>query len=130
MTRTDQLRACAEHEAAHTIVALHHRVPVYDIHLRANGTGYTQISPHCAPSVTAAITSAGDLWQRELGTVPYLDLSCGDLQAMEQRHGLDALWAAERNARRVLVQRRRAVLALADRLMTERTIRLALPPAA
>ncbi|MEV8554835.1 hypothetical protein AB0L04_34145 [Streptomyces glaucescens] len=125
-----QLRACAEHEAAHAIVALHHRVPVYDIHLRSNGTGYTTRSAHCARPVSAAITAAGDLWQREYGTVPYIDLACDDLRTMEREHGFGSLWSAERDARRILVQRRSAILALADRLMTERTIRLALPPAA
>lgn len=127
---TARLRACAEHEAAHAIVALHHRITVYDIHVRANGSGYTTHAGSPARSVQAAITAAGDLWQQEYGTVPYLDLSCDDLRTMEHEHGLGALWSAQRDARRVLVKRRRAVLALADRLMNERTIRLALPPAA
>jgi len=130
MTSRHPLRACAEHEAAHAIVALHARIPVYEIRLYANGTGYTKHAGSTIPSVQAAITAAGDLWQREYGTVPYTDLSCADLPAFEREHGLGALWTAQRDARRILIQRRRAVLALADRLMDERTIHLATRPAA
>ncbi|WP_180685320.1 hypothetical protein [Streptomyces gossypiisoli] len=125
----DQLRACAEHEAAHAVVSLHHRITVYEIGIRANGSGYTTHAPTSVRSVQAAITAAGDLWQQEYGTVPYTDLSCHDLLTMEREHGLGALWAAQRDARRVLIQRRRSVLDLADRLMKERSIRLAIPPA-
>nr|WTB31086.1 hypothetical protein OG781_17795 [Streptomyces sp. NBC_00830] len=129
MTSSQQLRGCAEHEAAHAIVALHARVPVYQVRLYANGTGWTEHGGSSVPSVEAAITAAGDLWQREYGTVPYVDLSCRDLPDFERQHGLSALWSAQRDARRILIQRRRAVLALADRLMDERTIRLARPAA-
>jgi len=122
-------RLFAEHEAAHAVVARHYGMTVTHIHLDRNG-GYTRYHGPSTGWQEAAITAAGDLFNREYSTVPYQDGSCKDLADFEREHGLDQLWQANRAARSILTQRRRAVLALADRLMDERTIHLATQPAA
>lgn len=120
------LRACAEHEAAHAVVAAHFGAPVHEVTATARGDGSTIYDAGRVNRLQqAAITAGADLWNRELGTVPYQDLGCLDLATFEREHGLGPLWQAERVARQILTARRAAVLALADRLVVERTIRFA-----
>lgn len=123
---THLLRVLAEHEAAHAVVARHFGMTVTEIHVGPT-RGRTCWYGDAAQWQEAAITAAGDLFNREQGSVPYQDFGCSDLRAFERDHGLDQLWQAQRAARSILIQRRRAVLALADRLMRERTITLARP---
>jgi hypothetical protein len=115
------LRLVAEHEAAHAVVAAHfgsrlHRIVVRDT------DGYTLHSGPTEPTWQAAITAAGDAYNRKLSSVPYVDLGCDDLARFERVHGLGRLWHAERLALDVLTTRRAAVTALADRLERERVI--------
>lgn len=117
-------RLFAEHEAAHAITARHFGLTVTTIHIGSRD-GYTRYHGHSEAWQEATVTAAGDLWNWEFGSVPYQDYGCGDLADFEREHGLDRLWDANRAARSILTQRRRAVLALADRLVAERTIRLA-----
>ncbi|MGW2040496.1 hypothetical protein [Streptomyces virginiae] len=114
-------RVLAEHEAAHAVVARHFGLDVLDIVIgdRSGRTVYRGLSETWQE---AAITAAGDLFNREFGTVPYLDYGCGDLRDLEREHGLDRLWDANRAARGILTQRRQAVLLLADRVQRERHI--------
>lgn len=123
---THLLRVLAEHEAAHAVVARHFGFDVTEI-VVGRTSGHTSWYGPSAKWQEAAITAAGDLFNRELGTVPYVDYACHDLQRFERSHGLSALFNANRAARSILKQRRRAVLVLADRLMRERTITLARP---
>lgn len=116
------LRACAEHEAAHAVVSAHYGMRVHEIRVGANGSGQTLHEVRGSALQLAAITAAGDLWNREMSTAPYTDLSCSDLAVFEREHGLNALWRAQRHARHILTLRRPAVLALASRLMDERHI--------
>jgi hypothetical protein len=76
----------------------------------------------CTSSRRAVITAAGDLWNREFGTVLYLDLSCVDLAGLVRQVGTQGVWQARRDARAVLATRRREVLRLADRLATAGTM--------
>lgn len=114
-------RLLAEHEAAHAVVARHFGMTVHSIRI-GRVRGYTEWSGPSASWQEAAITAAGDLFNREHSSVPYQDLACDDLKVFEREHGLDQLWQANRAARSILVQRRRAILTLADRIMRERTI--------
>lgn len=118
------LRVLAEHEAAHAVVARHFGMTVLDIRVRGQ-RGYTRWEGDSPQWQEAAITAAGDLFNREQGTVPYQDYACRDLKVFEREHGLDQLWQAQRAARSILTQRRRAVLTLADRIMRERFITFA-----
>lgn len=116
------LRAVAEHEAGHAVVAAHLGYRVTEIRI-ASGSGSTVWNAAASPSEDqAAVTAAGDLWCRELSTHPYVDLACDDLAAFERSHGLGRLWHAQRTARQILTARRDAVSALAERLMQERSI--------
>lgn len=113
-----RMRCLAEHEAAHAVVARHFGFTIVDIRL-GRVSGYTRWQGNAAAWQQAAITAAGDLFNREQGTVPYADLACSDLQVFEREHGLHRLWDANRAARSILIQRRRAVLTLADQLMRQ-----------
>lgn len=114
-------RLFAEHEAAHAVVARHFGLDVTQIVI-GNHSGRTAYRGLSEPWQEAAITAAGDLFNRELGTVPYADYGCADLRDLEREHGLDRLWDANRAARGILTQRRQAVLLLADRVQRERHI--------
>lgn len=118
------LRVLAEHEAAHAVVARHLGMSVFTIRVRGD-RGVTEWAGAAQPWQEAAITAAGDLFNREQGTVPYQDYACSDLKRFEREHGLDQLWDAQRAARSILLMRRRAVLTLADRIMRERFITFA-----
>lgn len=118
------LRLLAEHEAAHAVVARHFGFTVFSVRVHGD-RGYTEWTGAAQPWQSAAITAAGDLFNREQGTVPYRDYACSDLQTFEREHGLDKLWDANRAARSILIQRRRAILTLADRIMRERFITFA-----
>lgn len=117
-------RLLAEHEAAHAVVARHYGMTVHNIRI-GRVSGYTEWSGPSVGWQEAAITAAGDLFNREQGSVPYRDYGCGDLKRFEREHGLSQLWDANRAARSILIQRRRAVLTLADRIMRERYITFA-----
>jgi hypothetical protein len=115
-------RILAEHEAAHAVVARHFGFHVVEIHVGPT-RGRTCWYGPAAQWQEAAITAAGDLFNREQGTVPYQDYGCHDLKEFERDHGLAKLWDAQRAARSILVQRRRAVLTLADQLMSQPLMR-------
>ncbi|MEU2076863.1 hypothetical protein [Streptomyces sp. NPDC013489] len=116
-------RILAEHEAAHAVVAAHYGQTVHSISI-GRQSGVTRYSGTASSRERAAVYAAGDLFNRELGTVPYQDYGCGDLADLEHKHGLSALWQANRDARAVLSQHRQLVLDLADRLMTSPTLTL------
>lgn len=118
---TQLLRHLAEHEAAHAVVAAHYGIRVHEIRVQSR-SGYTLHEGGTAPQ-EAAITAAGDTWQRSLSGLPYTDLACSDLATFERAHGLDQLWHAQRAARQILTARRDAVQRLAARLSRDRTIR-------
>ncbi|MFG2330175.1 hypothetical protein ACGFMM_11175 [Streptomyces sp. NPDC048604] len=110
-------RILAEHEAAHAVVARHFGLPVVEIVLgRSSGHTLVDFGP-AELWQRAVVTAAGDLFNKEQGTVPYEDYGCGDLRDFERDHGLSQLWDAQRAARSVLKQRREAVVRLADQLM-------------
>ncbi|MGW2292287.1 hypothetical protein [Streptomyces phaeochromogenes] len=117
------LRAVCEHEAAHAVVAAHHGVRVLEVRASAQGQGFTAHEGATDPRVSAAITAAGDAWQRHLSGLPYEDLACVDLAVFEREHGLAALWGAQHEARAILTRRRAAVEALADRLARDHVVR-------
>ncbi|MGW6785385.1 hypothetical protein [Streptomyces sp. NPDC054987] len=119
--RVGNSRVLAEHEAAHAVVARHFGLDVYDIVI-GDRSGRTLYQVPAEPWLDAAVIAAGDLFNRELGTVPYLDYGCSDLRTLEREHGLAQLWDANRAARGVLTQRRQAVLRLADRVQREQHI--------
>ncbi|WP_405436674.1 hypothetical protein OG373_06755 [Streptomyces avidinii] len=114
-------RVLAEHEAAHAVVARHFGLTVTEVVIGAR-SGRTLYRGLAEPWQEAAVIAAGDLFNREQGTVPYLDYGCSDLRDLEREHGLDRLWDANRAARSILTQRRRAILLLADRIQRERHI--------
>ncbi|RSS50058.1 hypothetical protein [Streptomyces sp. WAC01280] len=116
-------RLLAEHEAAHAVVAAHYGQTVDSIRV-GQQQGETRYSGTATPREHAAISAAGDLFNRELGTVRYEDFGCGDLADIEREHGLHALWRANRDARAVLVGQRQLVLDLADRLMDTPVLQL------
>jgi hypothetical protein len=120
--RVSGLRQVAEHEAAHAVVAAHFGSRVREVVIQSADRGYTLHGLVTDPEQAAAITVAGDVYNRQLGSVPYRDLACADLAAFERTHGLGKLWAAERAALEVLTFRRAAVIALADRLVREGAI--------
>ncbi|MCX5586037.1 hypothetical protein [Streptomyces erythrochromogenes] len=116
-------RVLAEHEAAHAVVARHFGFDVVSIVI-GEQRGFTEWRNVGAELwQQAAITAAGDLFNRECGSVPYINYGCGDLKRFEEEHGLARLWDANRAARSILTQRRRAILTLADRIQRERYIR-------
>ncbi|EMD29630.1 M50 family metallopeptidase [Amycolatopsis azurea] len=120
---TDRIRACAEHEAGHAVVARALGYHVHTIHVGQDGSGYTAWDYSRAPhDHRAAITAAGDVAARTLGTTPYLDLACDDLARFEADHGLEALWSANRLAERLLTLHKTAVFRLASRLTEHRTL--------
>jgi hypothetical protein len=109
-------RLLAEHEAAHAVVAAHYGQQVDTIRV-GRADGETRYQCTATPREQAAITAAGDLFNREFGTVSYQDFGCRDLADMEREHGLGGLWRANRDAREILASQRQLVLDLADRLM-------------
>jgi hypothetical protein len=116
------LRSIAEHEAAHAVVARAFGYDVIQVHVdTANGVTAWDSST-APPAHQAAVTAAGDVWGRDHSQFPYVDLGCADLAGFEARFGLDQLWTANRTAGAILAEHRVAVLALASRLITERTI--------
>jgi len=120
--RSEFARSLAEHEAAHAVVAAHFGHPVTRIWIGANAGATLWDSVLASNAERAAVTAAGDLWNREFGTIAYRDLSCDDLERLVRQTGVGGVWHARRLARSVLTARRRAVLALADRLERERSI--------
>ncbi|MEU4235103.1 hypothetical protein AB0F17_63455 [Nonomuraea sp. NPDC026600] len=116
------LRAHAEHEAAHAILAAHFGLKVVEIRLNPPATSYTLYESGGISLQQCAISAGGDLWAREFSALPYTDLACGDLIDIEREHGLSAIWGAERLARQVLAANSRAVLSLAERLTADRVI--------
>lgn len=121
--RSEVVRLIAEHEAAHAVVARHFSHPVHCVSIREADDGWTAWDASGASRAErAAVTCAGDLWSCELGTVAYRDLGCADLERLVRLTGVGGVWSARRLARSVLTARRRAVLALADRLEVERFI--------
>jgi hypothetical protein len=115
-------RHVAEHEAAHAVVAAHFGLVVTRVVARAPGDGYTEYEQSADPAQRAAVTAAGDVYGKRLGSVPYVDLACDDLAKFERVHGLPRLWQAQRIAFDILTRRRAAVVALADRIERERAI--------
>ncbi|MEV8307856.1 hypothetical protein AB0P36_10955 [Streptomyces flavidovirens] len=124
------LRLVAEHEAAHAVVAATCGAHVHQVWVNARGEGRTIHSGTGSDRDAAAITAAGDVWNRHLGTVPYRDLACLDLKTFEREHGLRKLWHANQVARRILAAERQLVLDLADRLINEGAIVFQDQPAA
>lgn len=117
------LRLTAEHEAAHAVVARHLGHMVTRAWASDHGSGGTEWDARSATAAEqAAVSAAGDVWCREFGSVEYVDLACVDLATFEREHGLATLWSANRAARTILQARRAATLALADRLVAERSI--------
>lgn len=115
-------RNVAEHEAAHAVVIAHFGMRVRGIVARAPDDGYTEYEPTGTEVQCAIVRAAGDVWGRELGSVPYVDLGCADLAGFERSYGLGRLWQAQRDALAILTRRRDAVSALADRIERERAI--------
>lgn len=115
-------RLLAEHEAAHAVVAAHYGQAVQWIRV-GRDDGMTHYRGTSTPRERAAITAAGDLWNREYGTVPYVDYGCGDLADFQREHGLRALWQANRDARAALNEHLHLVTDLADTLMRQRILR-------
>jgi hypothetical protein len=116
------LAATAEHEAAHAVVARHLGLAVHQVHVDPRTlAGRTVVEP-ATPGDTAVVLIAGDLWARHFSTHPYPDRSCSDLARFETEHGFTTLWAAERQAHRILTTRQDAVRALAARLTREHHI--------
>jgi len=112
----------AEHEAAHAVVARYFGHPILRVRIGADDGVTVWDAELASGAERAAVTAAGDLFNRELGTVEYQDLACDDLARLVRQVGVGGVWHARRLARSVLTARRRAVLALADRLEIERCI--------
>lgn len=115
------LRQVCEHEAAHAVVAAYYRIPVRKI-LAGPSRGRTSCDDVGSAAQNAAIDAAGDVWERELMTLPYRDGSCSDLATLERTVGAAGVWQARRDARAVLQRHRAAVLRLADRLEEHRAL--------
>jgi hypothetical protein len=111
------LRLIAEHEAAHAIVALAYGVPVTRV-VATRTRGRTSHGT-CTRQQAVAIAAAGDLFNREFGTVPYRDASCSDLAYLEREVEASGVWKARRDARAVLRSRQQDVIDLA-RLLEQR----------
>lgn len=117
------LRLVAEHEAAHVVVAAYSGVTVRAVSINPRGQGRTIHDGAESNAHAAVITAAGDVFNRHLGTIPYQDLACLDLETFEREHGLNRLWLANQMAKKILTEHRQLVLDLANRLVVERTIR-------
>lgn len=115
-------RNVAEHEAAHAVVAAHFGHSVHEIVVQTPSDGHTVYELAADPDQRAAITAAGDVYGKRLGSVPYVDLGCSDLARFERAHGLGRLWRAERTALDILTAHRAAVTTLADRIERERRV--------
>ena len=121
MTARDPIRVAAEHEAAHGIVSAALGVTVARLVIYSNGSGECHRAT-CAHRTAAVISAAGDLWDSEFSVYPYRDSSCRDLQRQLQFVGVEGIWAARRDARKILTDRRQAVLKLGARLYREREL--------
>jgi hypothetical protein len=115
------LLVAAEHEAAHGVCAASLGVPVVRLAVFANGGGEC-IRGFTTPELSAAISCAGDLWDREFSTEEYRDGSCADLSRQLQMVGVHGIWRARREAREILTARRTQVLDLGARLYRQRQL--------
>jgi hypothetical protein len=120
--RSEFARCLAEHEAAHAVVAHHFGHRVHSVRIGADDSAAVWDATCASGAERAAVTAAGDLWNREFGTVEYHDLACDDLARLVRQVGVGGVWHTRRLARSVLTTRRRAVMALADRLEREHSI--------
>ncbi len=111
----------AIHEAAHAVVAAHFGMRVVEVRIGDNEGATTFEWRGTAPQL-AAVTAAGEAGQK-LMPGRYEDLACADLAIFEREHGLGLLWQAQRDAQAILTTRRKAFVALAQRLDRERRIR-------
>jgi hypothetical protein len=117
----DEARAIAEHEAAHVLVAWGLGVYVASTRINPRGFGATLVDP-ATPTIDAAISAAGDVWDSELSDQPYRDGSCGDLLAQLELVGSAGIWHARRTARGILNARHHDVLHVASRLRRENAL--------
>ncbi|MFI8425111.1 hypothetical protein [Streptomyces sp. NPDC085479] len=115
----DMLRAVAEHEAAHVIVAQHYGCTINHVAINPNGHGHTSHTRAVNDFLNGVIIAAGDVWQRTYGTVPYVDLAREDLADFEAERGLRHYQRAAQAAQRILQQHRLSVRALADQLIDD-----------
>jgi hypothetical protein len=114
-------QATAEHEAAHATVATALGLTVLEVRAGV-GRGHTLYLERPNEVRTAAAIWAGDLWCKEFGSVPYEVIergACADLARLERDFDPDRFWRGHRLAREILSQHRRAVVALAGRLVAE-----------
>jgi hypothetical protein len=117
----DRVRVACQHEAAHAVTAWALGVPVVRLAVYPDGSGET-IRHRTTPAAAAAISAAGDTWDREMGTEPYVDSACRDLARQVQLVGVSGIWAARRTCRQILAAHRREVLDLAGQLHREREL--------
>ena len=114
----DKFRVAAEHECAHAVVARRFDVHVAKIAIYANGSGVT-VRKRTTPEVDAAISAAGDEWDRRFSNAPYEDGACIDLSYQLERVGIEGIWAARRTARKILGRRQDDVHRIADQLLAK-----------
>ena len=121
MTARDPIRVAAEHEAAHAVVASSLGVTVARLVIYPNGSGEC-LRHRTTPRLSAVISCAGDLWDKEFSAHEYRDGACADLRRQVQFVGVEGIWAARRDARKILTERRQTVLRLGARLYREREL--------
>lgn len=112
---------CAQHEAAHVVVAQAFGLRVREAVVKADGTGHTEHDLG-VPAQNLAVAVAGDLWVLRFAEPYYADeyeLSCTD-RGLAARAGDGAVAAAHAAAHRILAEDPGKVRRTADELRERR----------